>query len=276
MADKRQLGVCTWTFGGQPLATTAASLAGLGFDGVELLGDLDLYTAEQAAQILDDQGLAVFSLTPANVDISHPDALTRQAAVDYYYRLIDFAAALGEPLISCHGLVGRVAALATLDLEDHFLIDSVRKIGARARTAGLRIVYEVLNRYESHQINNHAQALDLVARTGLDNLGILLDAYHMNIEEATPAAALSAAGEALWLYHVGDSNRAGIGYGHTDFGAQICALDEIGYDGPIILECAAPGPNPFTPEKGGDWRSVLEMYLTDSRQWLAEYRSSGK
>ncbi|MCC6615859.1 MAG: sugar phosphate isomerase/epimerase [Anaerolineae bacterium] len=276
MAKKRQLGVCTWTFGEQPLATTAETLARLGFDGVELLGDLSLYSAEQAARILDDQGLAVFSLTPANVDISHPDALTRQAAVDYYYELIDFAAALGEPLISCHGLVGRIAPLATMDIEDHFLRDSVRKIGARAGEVGLRVVFEVLNRYESHQINNHAQALDLVARAGLDNLGILLDAYHMNIEEAAPAAALATAGEALWLYHAGDSNREGIGHGHTDFRAQLRALDKVGYDGPIVLECAAPGPNPFTPDKGGEWRATLESYLADSRHWLVESFGTAK
>lgn len=268
MTTNRQLGVCTWTFGAQPLATTAAALARLGYDGVELLGDLDLYTPREAAQILGDHGLAVFSLTPANVDIAHPDAATRQAGIDYYYRLIEFAVALGKPLMSCHGLVGRIAPVTTQSEEDWLLLDSVQTIGKRAGEAGLRVVFEVLNRYESHQINNHAQALDLVARAGLDNVGVLLDAYHMNIEEANPAAALKAAGDKLWLYHVADSNRAGIGCGHTDFPAQLRALDEIGYAGPIILECSAPGPNPFTPDKGAGWRETLETYLSDSRQWL--------
>jgi len=80
-------GVCTWTFGRQSLANTAAVLSELGYDGVELLGDLSLYNAQEAQTILDDAGLSVFSLTSTDTDNSHPDEGIRQAGVDYYYRL---------------------------------------------------------------------------------------------------------------------------------------------------------------------------------------------
>ena len=207
-----QFGVCTWTFN-QPLATTAQTLAKLGFDGVELLGDLEQYSAVEARQVLSDNDLRAFSLTPANVDISHPDASIRKPAIDYFFRLVDFAAELGQPLISCHGLVGRIKAIGTQLEEDQLLVDAVRQIAGRADQAGLKVVFEVLNRYETHQIHNHEQALVLLGEVGLENFGILLDAYHMNIEEANPAEALRRTGKHLWLYHVADSNRAGIGYG---------------------------------------------------------------
>ena len=99
-------GVCNWIFGDEDLATTAAFLAQAGFDGVELKGDLESYRPAEVNRVLGDHGLAVLSLTPENVDLAHPDAGVRQEAVDYYLRLLDFAAAVGAPLVSCHGSVG--------------------------------------------------------------------------------------------------------------------------------------------------------------------------
>ena len=266
--------VCTWTFGNQSLAKTASTLAELGIDGVELLGDLDLYSAQEAAQILDDHGLDVFSLTPTDADISHPDAGIRQQAVDYYYRLIDFAAELDKPLVSCHGLVGRITPLSSMAEENGLLLESVSQIGGYAQQNNVNLVFEVLNRYETHQINNHAEAINLLEKLSLSNVGILLDAYHMNIEETDPAAALTTTGERLWLYHAADSNRAGIGHGHTDFPAQLDALNTIGYNGPVIFECTAPGPNPFTPEKQDGWRDILKTYIHDSLVWFKQRTSS--
>ena len=78
MLSRPQLGVCTWTFGDLSLPEIAAFLAELDFDGVELAGDLSRYTAREAGQILQDHGLTVFSLTPQNVDLAHPDTAVRQ------------------------------------------------------------------------------------------------------------------------------------------------------------------------------------------------------
>ena len=90
----------------------------------------------------------------------------------------------------------------------------------------------------------------------------------MNIEEADPAEAIRQASSRLWLYHAADSNRQGIARGHTDFTGQLAALSEIEYQGPIILECTAPGPDPFTAIKGKDSIDWLETYLQESRAWL--------
>jgi D-psicose/D-tagatose/L-ribulose 3-epimerase len=110
--------------------------------------------------------------------------------------------------------------------------------------------------------------VEFVAEVGADNVGILLDAYHMNIEEPDPAAALRLAADHLWLYHAADSNRQAIGRGHTDFRSQVAALSDIGYDGPVILECTAPGPDPFTAIKGEESLAWVETYLRESRSWL--------
>jgi D-psicose/D-tagatose/L-ribulose 3-epimerase len=266
---KRPFGVCTWTFGDLPLADIASRLAALGFDGVELMGDLPAYSPAEARQILADHGLEVYSLTPDNVDLAHPDREVRGDAVNYYLELVAFAAELGDPLVSCHGFVGRVRPLATLDEERSWLAEAVGQIADRAREYHLQVVFEVLNRYESHLVNNGAEAVALIEALDRENLGVLLDAYHMNIEEADPPGAITQAGDKLWLYHAADSNRQALGRGHTDIAGQLMALDKIGYQGPIILECTAPGPDPFTPIKDDDSRRWLEIYLQESHERLA-------
>ncbi len=274
MRTKLPLGVCTWTFGDRTLGEIARRVAALGFDGVELMGDLEGYPWTEAAQVLADHGLKVFSLTPDNVDLAHPDMVVRSEAIDYYLRLLEWADGLGEPIVSCHGYVGRVRPISTMAEERALFISAVRRIAEQAQGLNLRVVMEVLNRYESHLLNTAVEAMEFVAEVGsngdIDNLGVLLDAYHMNIEEAGPAAAISHAGEHLWLYHAADSNRQGIGRGHTDFDVQLAALEEIGYGGPVILECTAPGPDPFTAIKGEDSLDWLETFLQESRAWLLE------
>jgi sugar phosphate isomerase/epimerase len=265
---KLRCGASTWTFGDLPLDQIARRLEALGYDGVELRGDLDRYRATEVGRILGDHGLAIFSLTPENVDLAHPDEAVRRRAIDYYLALLDFAAGLDHPLVSCHGLVARVRAVSSGAEEYDLLLQSVGQIAGRAQALNLRLVIEALNRYEAHLINTAAEAVRFVADVGAGNVGLLLDAYHMNIEESDPAAALRLAGERLWLYHAADSNRQGIGRGHTDFGAQLAALADVGYAGPIILECTAPGPDPFAATKDEHSLGWLEIYLQESREWL--------
>lgn len=264
-------GVCNWIFGDEDLATTAAFLADAGFDGIELKGDLRLYQPAEVNAILGDYGLVVLSLTPEDVDLPHPDASVRAEALDYYLRLLDFAAAVDAPVVGCHGAVGRVRALAGYEEEyRHFLV-GVQRIAAWAAELNLRLAMEVLNRYESHFLNTAAQAIDFVAGVGAPNVGVLLDAYHMNIEEADPTSAILDVGERLFLFHAADSNRQAVGRGHSDFVTQMRALRRIGYTGDVIVEVTAAGPDPFTPVKGGDWLGEVKRYTMESLQLLKAY-----
>jgi D-psicose/D-tagatose/L-ribulose 3-epimerase len=266
-------GVCNWILGDETLETTAAFLANAGFDGVELKGDLALYQPGDVVAILGAHGLRVLSMTPDNVDLAHPDAEMRTQAVEYYLRLLDFAAAVGAPRISCHGAVGRVRAHSSYADEYRHLVAGVQRIARRAAQLHLRVAIEVLNRYESHLLNTAAQATRFVDDVGEPNVGILLDAYHMNIEEADSGAAILDAGNRLFLFHVADSNRQALGRGHTDFIAITRALRRIKYDGDVIVECTAAGPDPYTPVKEGEWRDQVRGYTTESLRLLKDYFS---
>lgn len=263
-------GVCTWTFGDLPLSVVAEKAAGLGLDGVELFGDLKANPTE-AREILADHGLAVLSITPQNVDICHPDPAVRNEGITYYLNLLDFAVEVGAPLVCCHGAVGRVRVVSTYAEEWALYVDAVQHIAERAAELDLRIAMEVLNRYEAHLLVTAAEGRRFLREVGAPNVGLLLDAYHMNIEEADlPAAIWQTAGD-LYLFHAADSNREAVGRGHTDFPALVRALWGIGYAGDLVFECVPPGPDPFTPDKGPGSVDVLEQHLRESLELMRHY-----
>lgn len=269
-------GVCQWIFGGEDLPTTAEFLAKAGFDGIELYGDPNRNPAKTVNGVLGDQGLCVLSLTCDDVDLAHPDEKVRRSALDYFYRLVDYAAEIDHPIITCHGLVGRVRAIDSLADEYAWLISGVRQVADRADRLNLKIAIEVLNRYETHLLNTTEQALGFLKEIGLENVGLLLDAYHMNIEEADPAGAIMEAGPRLFLYHAADSNRQAVGRGHTDFLRQMRALRSIGYDGSVIIECSAVGPDPFTAVKGSGWKEQARQFAQESLDLLRIYEGMVK
>jgi sugar phosphate isomerase/epimerase len=122
------------------------------------------------------------------------------------------------------------------------LLDALGELGEHARREGVRILLEPLNRYEDHMVNRLEQAVELAEATGLDSVGVVADAYHMNIEEIDPPAALVAAAGRLVHVQVSDSNRLEPGAGHLDWSAFVDALTRIGYTGDLAAECRLSGP----------------------------------
>jgi sugar phosphate isomerase/epimerase len=235
------------------------------------MGDLARFDAREVSAVLSGHGLRVLSLTPQNVDLAHPDSRMRQEALDYYYRLLDLASALDNPIVCCHGAVGRVRAVTGYQEEWSLFVEAVRLIAQRAEQQGLSVAMEVLNRYEAHLLNTAREALRFIQEVGMENVGILLDAYHMNIDEADLRSAILAVREHLFLFHAADSNRQAVGRGHTDFIGVMRALHEVGYNGPVIIECTASGPDPFTPIKGEGWREEVWQYVAESLGLLRMY-----
>jgi len=253
----RLLGVCTWILGNPPLEAMANRLVQIGYGGVELFGDWRKYPVQPTRQILEKHRLSIFSFTPANVDLAHPCKIIRKKALTYYQRLLKYAAALGGGIVSCHGKVGRIRPISSQSSEERLFVEGVAILCEKAEKLGVKLALEVLNRYESHLVNTCAQALAIVKAIDSPALGILLDTYHMNIEEQNFIKAIHTAKGKLLLFHVADSNRLAPGRGHIPFAGLFTALKEINYNGPIIIECTAPGPDPFTPRKGPNWEEAV-------------------
>jgi sugar phosphate isomerase/epimerase len=96
---------------------------------------------------------------------------------------------------------------------------------------GVRLVLEPINRYETTLINNVNQGLALIEAVGADNFGLLLDTFHMNIEEPQIENSIRAAGDRVFHFHVADSNRWYPGAGHLDFKSILDTLFATGYQG---------------------------------------------
>lgn len=227
--------------------------ARLGYDGVELMvvrpGQLD---ARAIHTQISESGLAVVAIASGAIYLV--DKLTllasdvevsRQATVRLH-ALIDFAAALEAPLVTIGSFRGRLAWAGGQPARKR-LIEILQMAAERGAERGVRLVLEPLNRYESDLLNNADEGLALIAEVGHSHLGLLLDTYHVNIEEASltePFRQGIAAGK-LWHVHLGDSNRLPPGEGHLDFPSIIATLREMDYQGYLSAELLAR-PDPDT------------------------------
>ena len=211
-----------------------------GFNAVELaITDPTRVDREAVAQALKETGLRLVSITTGQaagkegLSLSAPDDSVRERAVARIVAHMEFARPFGAVVI--------VGLLRGANGDRKLLVESLKECSAF--DPEVKIAFEPLNRYETKLINTVAEALDLIGEVGADNLGILFDTFHANIEEPSLAGAIRVAGGKLLHVHLADSNRWVPGAGHLPFGEVLEALEGIGYTGGLILECF-PKPSP--------------------------------
>lgn len=115
-------------------------------------------------------------------------------------------------------------------------VAAIARTAEVARRADVDLVLEVVNRFETNLLNTTAQGLKFLGETGSDYVKLHLDTFHMNIEEANPAAAIRLAGDKIGYFHIGESNRGYLGDGVIDFDPIFDALLDINYDRDIVFE----------------------------------------
>lgn len=226
--------------------------ARLGIDGVELMAVEP--TALDAAAIrggLRQNGLEVSAVGSGAIAFAmgltllHADPEKAAQARERLRHLIEFAAAVGAPLVTVGSFRGKLAFVGDGGRER--LVQLLYEAATCAESSGIRLALEPLNRYEADLVNNSIEGLAFVEEVGHPALGLLLDTYHVNIEEASwtePFRRVMAAGR-LWHVHLGDNNRWPPGYGLIDFAAILNTLREIGYQGYLSAELLGK-PDPDT------------------------------
>ena len=173
------------------------------------------------------------------ITLLHADPASAALARDRLYELIDFAAAIGAPLVTIGSFRGKLASVGSGGRQ--LLIDTLRNASVYAQKAFVRIALEALNRYEGDVVNNHAEGLAFLDEVSHSALGLLLDTYHVNIEESSwtqPFERTLQAGK-LFHVHLGDNNRLPPGRGLIDFASIVAALNENGYNGYLSAELLA-------------------------------------
>jgi sugar phosphate isomerase/epimerase len=125
--------------------------------------------------------------------------------------------------------------------EEAGFLDVLKTLGGEAEGSSAWMLIEPINRYEAKYLTRLQDAKVLIEKSGLSNVGLLADFFHLSIEESDLPASIRNAGSLIRHVHLGDSNRLLPGYGHTDWAACFQALHSIRFSGYLNLECGIPG-----------------------------------
>lgn len=230
------------------LPAACRKAAALGYDAIEIFPPgPEAIDARALRGLLDEHHLKVAAFGTGAGWVKHklhlclPDASDRQKARDFIRSIIDLAGPFHASAIigSMQGRPGDVPRDAAI----HYVADALNDLGEHARQYGVPLIYEPLNRYETHIANTVEAGVALLNTLSTPNVRLLADLFHMNIEEADIAAALKAGGRHIGHVHFVDSNRRPAGCGHLNFAPIVAALKQIGYTGYASAE-AFPFPDP--------------------------------
>lgn len=232
------------------LAKNIADIAGMGYDGVELaIRDPKLVDVEALDALTREHGLRVPAIgtgqawNEEKLSFTDPDESVRRAAIERVKAHIPVAAHFDAVIII--GLLrGIIKPGITQEQGLTWVCEALQECSQAAKPLGVRLALESINRYETTLVNSVAQGMALIERVGAENFGLLLDTFHMNIEEADILESISTCGERIFHFHVADSNRWYPGAGHLDFPAILSRLQSTGYEGFVSGEFM-PLPDPL-------------------------------
>jgi D-psicose/D-tagatose/L-ribulose 3-epimerase len=242
-----QIGITTWIWT-SPLSLekfreVAPHVKKLGFDLIEvpIESTTDLEYAPAGA-LLRELGLSasVCAAMSPDRDLLHSDESIRANAMSYVRHCVDAAQTLGAtnvvgPLYSAVGRTWQATAderKRDLDL----LVGQLKQLAAYAAERGVVLCVEPLNRFETSFLNLAEQAIEVVDRVGHPACGLLLDTFHMNIEERSVGAAIRSAGPRLKHLHACENDRGAPGSGHVQWDEVAEACRAINYQGPAVIE----------------------------------------
>lgn len=213
-------------------------------------------------------------------DLASADQSVRENGIAYFKKVLRQMKKVGSSK-----LIGAIYSSWPSDFADtnkkaawDRSIDSLQKLSRTAEELDIHISLEVLNRYETFILTDCCEAKYYCTRVGSSNIDILLDTFHMNIEEDDPVAVICECKDMLGHFHVGEANRKLPGMGNNiDWDAIGGALKKIGYDKGVVMEpFMLPGG-----EVGRDikvWKDYSEgasqekltQYITDSLVFLKQ------
>ncbi len=244
------------TFSGD-LDANLAKISGYGYDGVELaIRDPKLIDLAELEKILNKYSLKVPALGTGQawgeegLSFTDPDPNIRQAAIERIQSHIRIAEKFDAVIII--GLIrGVLKPEITHPQAMDWLTQALQQCCANAQEHGVRLALEPINRYETSLINNVQEGLELISNVGAVNFGLLLDTFHMNIEEPQIEESIRLCDQHIFHFHVADSNRWYPGGGHLNFNSILSALKQTGYNGFVSGE--------FLPLPDGSTAAIKSM-----------------
>ena len=175
----------------------------------------------------------------ADYDIASPDSEIRKKGIAFLRKMVEAIRYMGNQQLG--GIIysswpGKLPDGAVREEYVDRSITSMKEAVKSAEDSNVFFNLEVVNRFEQYMFNTCAQAVEYVERVGSGHCKVMLDSFHMNIEEDSFREAILLAGEHLGHFHIGETNRRAPGRGRIPWNEIATALKEIGYSGGIVME----------------------------------------
>lgn len=218
----------------------------LGFDVLEVnagsIADNDKDSRQRLKNAALENGIELSACIglPPNMDIASSDAHKRKAGIARLKKISYAIKDCGIQKLSgiIYGAWPKTRMESGVSKKEawNWSVNSMREVMKRAEDLNLIFCAEVVNRFEQFLLNTCGEGLMYVADVGSPNIKLLLDTFHMNIEEDSIAAAIKEASGYLGHLHVGENNRKPPGCGHIPWKELTDALKQIGFSGYIVME----------------------------------------
>jgi D-psicose/D-tagatose/L-ribulose 3-epimerase len=215
--------------------------AELGLDAIEIpLMEPEKVDPSAIAERSTAAGLDVVAslALPEGADPAHEDAEVRRRGLEFLTRCIDLTAEMGARVFTgvVYSAIGRRIDRRPAEADYRRAAGVLKEAAQHAQARGVTIGIEPINRYETFLVNTTEQALRLRELIDEPNVGVHLDAYHMNVEEDDFYAPTLAAAPHLVHFHMSESHRGIPGRGTVDWESIMRALADGGYSGLVGLE----------------------------------------
>lgn len=218
--------------------------ASIGFNLLTVQMDAIFYSKDDKQRLLDTAEKENVKLNYSggfgpNMDICSESAEDRERGIKHMQNAARLIADMQEGAEFAGAITGVFRdELGGRDREKCWenCVSSMKEIIKAAEDVGVVFSLEVLNRFEHFLINTCDEALRFVEAVGSPNLKILLDTYHMNIEEDSIGGAIIKGGDKIGLFHIGENNRNVPGKGHIPWDEVVGALKQIDYQGDTMME----------------------------------------
>lgn len=217
-----------------------------GFSGADLfVKDTDEKTLKTYRRMFSDHGCRVVTLIAIflgenGVKLSQNDPVKRNRDIDLFKHQLDNVKHVGAKGIALGFIRGGHDAGESEGDALKRIAESLHVLGSYAKEIGTTIMLEPINRYEINTLNRATDAIHFIKNNNLEGVSLLLDLFHMNIEDQSIYGSIHAAKGLISNIHTPDSNRYAPGQGHFDFPKIIEALREAEYDDFLTVEAFAP------------------------------------
>jgi len=244
---------------GATLRERLENLKRIGYGGIELMRSVQELPVHEIQDALRSSGIrpCIIPAAPGR-DLVDLDRSKRREALQATLQRIEIAVAIGAPglllaLYQPPQYPDLSPAFTAHELQRRVFVAQLRELAPAAERAGVQLVPEPLNRYETSFLRSLSDGVRLCEEIGSPALRIMADFFHMQLEEAQVPVSIRQAAAYLVHVHVADSNREQPGRGHLDFRPGFRALKEIGYEGPLSLECRLVGDPLQALQEAGDY-----------------------